>query len=70
MTADPDARLVRWYKNDGDLVRIGDAIRELETDKTTVEIAAWANGVLRRRAKAGDVVRRDDEIARIEPVSS
>jgi len=52
------------------LVRIGDAIRELETDETAVEIAAWANGVLRRRAKAGDVVRRDDEIARIEPVSS
>jgi acetyl/propionyl-CoA carboxylase alpha subunit len=67
---DHSATLVRWFKEDGDLVRAGDKICELETDKASVEMEAFATGVLQCIAKVGDVIRRGDEVARIEPISN
>jgi pyruvate dehydrogenase E2 component (dihydrolipoamide acetyltransferase) len=40
------SRLVRWLKNVGDPVRQGEALLELETEKTVVEIAATVTGTL------------------------
>lgn len=39
-------RIIAWLKNEGDVVNQGDAILEIETDKTTVEIEAAAGGIL------------------------
>jgi len=39
-------RIIAWLKNEGDVVKQGDAILEIETDKTTVEIEASAGGIL------------------------
>lgn len=39
-------RIIAWLKNEGDVVKQGDAILEIETDKTTVEIEASASGIL------------------------
>jgi pyruvate dehydrogenase E2 component (dihydrolipoamide acetyltransferase) len=41
-----NSRLVRWLKNVGDPVRQGEALLELETEKTVVEIAATVTGTL------------------------
>ena len=58
--------LARWLKPDGDRVVVGDAICEIETDKASIEIAAWADGVLHHLAQPGDAVTQHDPIARID----
>ena len=41
-----EANLVRWIKNEGDAVKVGDPIAEIETDKAIVEITATHEGRL------------------------
>lgn len=43
-----EANLVRWIKNEGDAVKVGDPIAEIETDKAIVEITATHEGRLGR----------------------
>jgi pyruvate dehydrogenase E2 component (dihydrolipoamide acetyltransferase) len=38
--------LARWLKNEGDKVKVGDVIAEIETDKATMEYEAIDDGVL------------------------
>src|SRR4051795_4585250 len=40
--------LARWLKKEGDAVRSGDVIAEIETDKATMEVEAADEGVLAR----------------------
>ncbi len=50
-----EGRLVKWLKNEGDAVKSGDILAEVETDKAVMELVARADGVLRKRlAKEGD----------------
>ncbi len=39
-------KIVRWLKTEGEPVRKGEAVLEIETDKATVEVEATADGVL------------------------
>lgn len=41
-----EGRLVRWLKKPGDRVEKGEALAEIETDKATVELEAFASGRL------------------------
>jgi pyruvate/2-oxoglutarate dehydrogenase complex dihydrolipoamide acyltransferase (E2) component len=41
------ATLIRWLKGDGERVRRGEPLYELDTDKVTQEVEAEADGVLR-----------------------
>jgi len=43
-----EARLLGWLKREGDPVRRGEVLCEIETEKATVEIEAPAAGILRR----------------------
>lgn len=43
-----EGTLVRWIKHEGDAVKKGEAIAEIETDKAVVEVEAFASGVLRK----------------------
>src|SRR3989441_2510811 len=64
--AQETGKVLRWLKAPGDLVRKGESIVEIETDKVTVEIEAPASGVLRDvTARAGDVVPVGQTIALI-----
>src|SRR5947207_14573980 len=36
----------RWLKHEGDAVKKGEAILEVETDKATMELPAYSDGVL------------------------
>jgi pyruvate dehydrogenase E2 component (dihydrolipoamide acetyltransferase) len=50
-----EGRLVKWNKNEGDAVKTGDILAEVETDKAVMELVARADGVLRKRlANEGD----------------
>ncbi len=44
-----EGRLVKWIKNEGDVVKSGDTIAEVETDKAIMELVARGDGVLRKR---------------------
>jgi pyruvate dehydrogenase E2 component (dihydrolipoamide acetyltransferase) len=50
-----EGRLVKWNKNEGDTVKNGDVLAEVETDKAIMELVARGDGVLRKRlANEGD----------------
>ena len=50
-----EGRLVKWNKNEGDQVKSGDVLAEVETDKAVMELVARGDGVLRKRlANEGD----------------
>jgi pyruvate dehydrogenase E2 component (dihydrolipoamide acetyltransferase) len=50
-----EGRLVKWNKNEGDAVKNGDVLAEVETDKAVMELVARGDGVLRKRlANEGD----------------
>jgi 2-oxoglutarate dehydrogenase E2 component (dihydrolipoamide succinyltransferase) len=52
-----DAVIATWLKGEGDAVKSGEALVELETDKVNVEVSAEQSGVLQKILKqAGDVV--------------
>ncbi len=44
-----EGRLVKWTKNEGDVVKSGDVLAEVETDKAIMELVARGDGVLRKR---------------------
>lgn len=65
-----NARLVRWLKNVGDIVRQGEALLELETEKSLVEIESTENGQLVEiLLNADQAVRVGDRVAWLEEVS-
>ena len=50
-----EGRLVKWTKNEGDQVKAGDVLAEVETDKAIMELVARGDGTLRKRlANEGD----------------
>ena len=52
-----EGKLVKWLKNEGDAVKTGDPIGEVETDKAIMELVARGDGVLRKRLiNEGDAV--------------
>ncbi len=44
-----EGRLVKWLKSEGDAVKSGDVLAEVETDKAVMELVARGDGVLRKR---------------------
>ncbi|HEX6040811.1 pyruvate dehydrogenase complex dihydrolipoamide acetyltransferase [Longimicrobium sp.] len=44
-----EGRLVTWLKKEGDDVKEGDVLAEVETDKATMELVARGSGVLRKQ---------------------
>ena len=43
-----EGTIVRWAKNEGDAVKVGDVLAEIETDKANMEMEALGAGVLRK----------------------
>jgi len=43
-----EGTIVKWHKSEGDAVKIGDVLAEIETDKANMEMEALAAGVLRK----------------------
>lgn len=51
-----EGTLLTWLKQDGEQVKAGDIIAEIETDKSNVEVEAEDAGVLATRIKPGETV--------------
>ena len=62
--AQETGKLISWLKREGEQVRKGDMLLEVETDKAVVEVEAAADGVLAGiTAKPGDVIQVGRTIA-------
>ena len=62
-----EVRILRWIKNQGDKVRKGEALLEVETDKVNVEIEAPDNGeLLEISAREGDFIKFGAVVAVID----
>ncbi|MDQ5908906.1 MAG: hypothetical protein QG599_999 [Pseudomonadota bacterium] len=62
-----DGTLVNWKKQPGDVVKRGDNLVDLETDKVVLDIPAPADGVLGQILRQeGDIVTTGDVIATLE----
>src|SRR4026208_2203831 len=60
-----EGTIVKWNKKEGDAVKQGDVLAEIETDKANMEMEALGSGVLRKvlvpaggKAPAGALSRR------------
>ena len=62
-----EVRILRWIKNQGNSVKRGDALLEVETDKVNVEVEAPEDGTLIQvSAHEGDFVKFGAVVAVIE----
>jgi len=62
--------LSRWLKADGESVRAGDPLFELETDKASSVVPASSSGVLKIQTQEGETVAIGATIATIDPAGS
>ena len=61
-----EGTIVKWLKAEGDEVKRGDKLAEIETDKTVVEMESYSDGVLRKVVAAeGELVAVGKVIAYI-----
>lgn len=69
-----EGRMAKWLKNEGDAVKQGDVLAEVETDKAIMELAARGEGILRKRlvgegetvpvgSLVGVIAGKDEDIA-------
>ena len=61
-----EGRLVKWHKHEGDTVKAGETLAEVETDKAIMDLVARADGVLGQiTVKDGETVAVGKAIAMI-----
>jgi pyruvate/2-oxoglutarate dehydrogenase complex dihydrolipoamide acyltransferase (E2) component len=62
-----EATVVRWLKNIGDEVNVGDVVLEVESDKALLQVEAYEKGILvKRLAEKGDLVKVLTPVAYLE----
>lgn len=60
-----EVSILKWHKQNGESVEVGDILLEIESDKATVEIVAEEAGILRTLKEEGDTVQIGEQIAEI-----
>src|SRR4051812_50064342 len=60
-----EGTILKWLKSDGDEVKRGDELVEIETDKANMTYEADSDGVLQIVAQEGDTLPVGELIARI-----
>lgn len=66
-TNDTPVRIVRWLKSAGQAIRRGEPLLEAETDKATVEVESFRDGViLEVRLSEGQTASAGEVIAVLE----
>ena len=67
----PDGKILTWYKNIGDTVKMDEPLADIETDKVVIEVASPIDGTLREILKdSGDIIVSNEAIACVEQGSS
>ena len=65
-TSVEEVRLIKWLKKEGETIKKGDALCELETDKATTELESFVEGILLRQlVEAGSEIEIGTTIAYI-----
>ena len=63
-----EATIIKWVKNEGDFVKLGETVVELETEKANFEVASELTGVLTKITRQADEdVEVGDVLGEIEP---
>lgn len=66
-----EGKLIRWVKQVGEAVALGEVVVEIETDKAVVEVESPSAGVLVQQLETeGTVVQMGQQIGVIAPVAS
>lgn len=76
-----EGTLVRWLKKEGDAVKSGDVLAEVETDKATMDLEAFDTGILRKimvsegekvavNSKIGIIGSKDEKIDSADTAST
>jgi 2-oxoglutarate dehydrogenase E2 component (dihydrolipoamide succinyltransferase) len=65
-----EVSILKWHKQNGQAVKTGDVILEIESDKATVEIVAENNGVLQTLKNEGDRIPIGELIATIDDAAT
>src|SRR5437764_169774 len=66
-----EATVGRWLKKEGDHVKVGEAVVEIETDKVNLEVGAEREGTLARIARQeGEDVKVGDVLGVIEETAA
>ncbi len=60
-----DGTIANWLVQDGDAVKEGDEILEIQTEKLTTKVKATASGTFKKIAQVGDVVNCGEDICEI-----
>src|SRR5215472_17872031 len=59
-----EGKILAWLKKEGDSVKKGDALAEIETEKVNIEVESFSEGILRKIiAPAGTTVPVGEPIA-------
>ena len=62
-----EGELTKWYKREGDFVERDDLLADVETEKTTIEIVAQADGLLEKIFKEeGETVESEELLCAID----
>lgn len=65
-----EVRIGRWAKQNGEAVKTGDVLLEIESDKATVEVVAEFTGALSTTRQVGDTVKIGEVLGFIEEGAS
>src|SRR5262245_51890853 len=65
-----EVSILKWTKQDGQAVKTGDLLLEIESDKATVEIVAEFSGVLKISKKAGERIPVGEVIGLIDDAAT
>jgi 2-oxoglutarate dehydrogenase E2 component (dihydrolipoamide succinyltransferase) len=65
-----EVTIASWLKNDGDIVKLDEAICSIESDKATLEISAPKAGKLKILIKEGETVAIGAKVAEIDETAS
>ena len=58
-------KIIKWHKNNGDVININDVISELESEKEIIEITSPAFGKLKILLSEGQIVTTSSVICEI-----
>src|ERR1700754_5076642 len=75
-----EGTVVKWIKKEGDAVKSGEVIAEVETDKATMDLEAFDSGILRKilvqegskvavQARIGIIGTKDEKIDESAPAA-
>ena len=61
-----DGKIVKWYVQDGEQIKEGEPLLDVQTEKLTTTVNATATGAFKKLAEEGDVIVCGEDIAEIE----